>query len=73
MSYIPSKILSIPKTLCIIYKCWSKAEENLRGDIRENYPDVDEEAITHFFYSQMFKFNIYKNMQYKTKIIQSVE
>lgn len=55
MSYINSKILSIPKTLCIISECWNKAEENLRNDIRDYNPDIDEEAITHFFHSQMSK------------------
>lgn len=55
MSYIPSRILSIPKTLCIISECWNKAEENLRNDIRNYNPDIDEEGITLFFHSQMSK------------------
>lgn len=55
MSYFNSKILNIPKTLCIISECWNKAEENLRNDIRDYNPDIDEEGITLFFHSQMSK------------------
>ena len=55
MSYFASKILNIPETLCIISECWSKAEENLRNDIRDNYPDIDEECITQLFHRQFSK------------------
>lgn len=55
MSYFTSRILRIPETLCIISECWSKAEENLRDDIRENYPDIDEECITQLFHRKFVK------------------
>jgi len=55
MRYFTSSILTIPQTLCIISKCWSKAEENFRDDIRENYPNIDEECITQLFHRRFAK------------------
>lgn len=55
MSYIYSKILDIPKTLCVISESWNKAEKKLRNDIKNSYPDINEECITQLFYRRFAK------------------
>jgi len=45
--------LRIPATLQLICKCWNKAEEALRQGIKNDFPDIDEEAITQNFHAQL--------------------
>lgn len=46
------KILEIPNTLDGLSHSWLIAEESLQHDIRECYPDVDEEFITQMFHGK---------------------
>src|SRR4030067_815183 len=52
MSY-SSNILKIPNTITIIAECWKKAEDDLRNEMKEFYPDSGEEYITSRFHEQL--------------------
>lgn len=47
-----NSILQIPNTLELLCACWNKAETILQHDIKNNCPDIDEEAITQNFYAR---------------------
>ena len=47
-------IIRITNTLRVVSECWVTAEENLQADIKNNYPEADEEFITKLFHG---KFN----------------
>lgn len=47
------KILDIPNTLDLIIDCWKIAEESLRTDILNCYPDADEEFMTQLFHGKL--------------------
>jgi hypothetical protein len=45
--------LKIPRTAALIASCWKEAETALQGEIRENCPGIDEEAITQNFHARL--------------------
>ena len=49
-------VFQIPYTLDVISSCWKEAEESLRADISEDYPNANEEFITQMFHGKLSKF-----------------
>lgn len=48
-----NSVLRIANTLELLCACWNEAEATLQYDIKNNCPDIDEEAITQNFHAKL--------------------